>query len=123
MYESPIEKIYGDIISDITTADENGLLYEVRQAMGYHIYKTELARALIYDRNQYEKGYEDGLNSKWIPVSEGLPKKDGEYWVTQKSGRVGIYVFDSNGNSEEYWKRCALAWMPLPESYKTESEE
>lgn len=58
----------------------------------------------------------------WIPVAERLPEKDAFYLVTEKSGRVCTYVFHK-GNSEEYWKRCAVAWMPLPESYKAESEE
>ena len=60
---------------------------------------------------------------KWIPVSEKLPKEDGYYIFTENSGRVCTYEFHKGGNSEEYWKRCAVAWMPLPESYKAESVE
>lgn len=55
---------------------------------------------------------------EWIPCSERLPDKDGEYIVTQKNGSIGRYVFSCEGNSEEYFKRCAIAWMPLPEPYK-----
>lgn len=57
---------------------------------------------------------------KWILVSEKLPESDGCYIVTEKSGRVCTYVFHKEGNSEEYWKRCAVAWSP--ESYKAENE-
>ena len=59
----------------------------------------------------------------WIPVSERLPENNGYYRVTEKSGRVCIYVFHKEGNSEEYWKRCIIAWMPLSEAYKEKSEE
>lgn len=61
-------------------------------------------------------------NPRWIPVTEKLPEKDAFYLVTEKSGRVCTYVFHK-GNSEEYWKRCAVAWMPLPKPYGLESEE
>lgn len=59
MYESPIEKIYGEIQSRIVQQDEDNLMYEVRQAVGYKVDKEELLKALQYDRNQYDKGYQD----------------------------------------------------------------
>ena len=60
---------------------------------------------------------------EWFLVSEGLPKVDGSYRVVQKNGSIGTYVFHKDGNSEEYWKRCAVAWMPLSESFEIESED
>lgn len=59
---------------------------------------------------------------KWIPITEYLPEEDGCYLVTENSGRICTYVFHKEGNSEEYWKRCAVAWMPFPEPYKLKSE-
>lgn len=59
MYESPIEKIYGDIQSQIIKQDEEHLMYTVDQAIGYDIDKEELLKALQYDREQYNKGYGD----------------------------------------------------------------
>lgn len=53
----------------------------------------------------------------WIPVTERLPKKDGDYLVTTHSGQIARYIF-IGGSSEEYWRRCATAWMPLLEPYK-----
>lgn len=55
----------------------------------------------------------------WIPVSEKLPEEHGEYLVTDKYGRVtsGLWI----GNAKR-WKDV-IAWMPLPEPYKAESEE
>lgn len=61
MYVSPIEKIMGDIQSQIIKDEENRLLYHVTQSIGYKVDKDELIKALQYDRQQYEKGYKDGL--------------------------------------------------------------
>ncbi len=60
---------------------------------------------------------------EWFLVSEGLPKVDGSYRVVQKNGSIGTYVFHKDGNSEEYWKRCVVAWMPSSESLEIESED
>ena len=59
---------------------------------------------------------------KWIPVSERLPDKPNVYMVTDHNGRVVRYVYNDNESSREYWKRCAKAWMPLPEPYREEGE-
>lgn len=53
----------------------------------------------------------------WIPVTERLPKKDGDYLVTTHSGQIARYIF-IGGSSEEYWRRCAMAWMPLPKPWE-----
>ena len=54
----------------------------------------------------------------WIPVTERLPEESGLYQVTDRWGNVVRYVFNTNGGSVDYWKRCVKAWMPLPEPYK-----
>lgn len=59
MYESPIEKIYGDIQSQIIKQDEEHMMYAVNQAISYTVDKEELIKALQYDREQYAKGYSD----------------------------------------------------------------
>lgn len=83
---------------------------------------------------------------RWIPVSERLPEKDGEYLVTvkptfknmrnyikhcdfarnlylvdeydfvDKKGAVGFYEYDSEYGYYEMTE--VIAWMPLPEPYK-----
>ena len=60
---------------------------------------------------------------KWIPVSKRLPESNGYYLVTEKDGRICIYVFRKEGNSEEYWKRYVVAWMPLPAPYEPQESE
>ena len=57
MYESPINMI----ISKLCTNLESDCLQAV-QRYGFDVDKEELAKALNYDRNQYEKGYTDGYN-------------------------------------------------------------
>ena len=57
MYESPINII----ISELCTKLESDCLRSV-QRYGFDIDKEELAKALNYDRKQYEKGHTDGYN-------------------------------------------------------------
>ena len=57
MYESPINII----ISELCTKLESDCVKSV-QRYGFDVDKEELAKALNYDRNQYEKGHADGYN-------------------------------------------------------------
>ena len=74
-YESPINITYREGIPEFRTfhekiANEIGEQVEcrvtasVREAMAIDIDKQELIRALKYDRDQYNKGYEDGYRAK-----------------------------------------------------------
>ena len=83
---------------------------------------------------------------RWIPVTEALPKEDGEYLVTYESGYAEDYGFDpigiapfevdcegfgiwqerfhpvSLGSLGSEWVDIQVtAWRPLPEAY-TEKE-
>ena len=57
MYESPINMI----IQKLYTNLESECMKAV-QSYGFDVNKEELAKALKYDREQYEKGYTDGYN-------------------------------------------------------------
>ena len=57
--------------------------------------------------------------SKWIPVSERLPEKNGKYLVTVRNGNVYAGVYDAFSGR---FQCAAIAWMPLPEPYRSESE-
>lgn len=97
--------------------------------------------------------------TRWIPVSERLPEKDGKYLVAVRSfcglpsyidvlnfatdlHKVYAYDFPEQRSLETFWilqTKCGfweydakwgcnevddvIAWMPLPEPYKEESEE
>lgn len=56
MYESPIRLIE----SQLRTEVENEIFRAI-QEVGVDVDKDELIKALQYDRDQYQKGYEDGI--------------------------------------------------------------
>jgi hypothetical protein len=129
MYDSPIDKIIGEMQSQLVKDEEGQLMVQVSQTIGYNIDKDELIKALNYDRQQYEKGYKDGLNaSKWNSVTDRLPDKEDWYLVTEVDGSfitVNMRLWTTEG-----WivpqiiedKLNILAWMPLPEPYKVVNE-
>jgi len=75
-YESPIIRIQNELFAEVVKKEEDQMMCEVRQTIGYQIDKAELIKALNYDRDQYDKGYQDGkLAAKrigqWIINSDG----------------------------------------------------
>ena len=61
MYVGPITEIVSDVASEIIKDQEDSLVMQIKQDILYDIDKEELIKALKYDRQQYEKGYQDGL--------------------------------------------------------------
>ena len=56
----------------------------------------------------------------WIPCGERLPEERGFYLTTTKDKAVYCdYWNEDNFDRTE----MVIAWMPLPEPYKTESED
>ena len=97
-----------DLMSRINTsiADENGWLGGIAESL-----------------DEIEDLPSAQPEQRWILCSERLPEEDGLYLVTTSKGQVQVHVFSHNGNSEEYWMRCNMAWMPLPEPYTERREE
>ena len=63
MYESPIKIIESAMDScykSLVKEKEDAIIFEVKRSLGVDIDKSELLQALQYDRNQYDKGYDDG---------------------------------------------------------------
>lgn len=60
VYKSPIEIISSEIKMEIIKQQENEI-YKAVLNCGIKVDKDELIKALNYDRNQYEKGYQDGV--------------------------------------------------------------
>ena len=58
MYESPLSIIFGEIQTKIIEERENQVI-QALQNCGINVDKEELIKALMYDRQQYKKGYAD----------------------------------------------------------------
>lgn len=65
-----------------------------------------------------------GQEQKWTPVTEELPKKDGLYLVSVKNDHLRRYS-KTCWYSDKNWfaRQDVVAWMPLPEPYRTGREE
>lgn len=59
-YKSPIEIIAEEMQIEKTKQLE-GDIYKAIQRYGINVDKDELIKALNYDRQQYEKGFSDGV--------------------------------------------------------------
>lgn len=63
--------------------------------------------------------------ARWIPVSERLPEEDGLYLISTCMNCIDTCLFYKD-DDEYVWvdyEESVIAWMPLPKSYKAESEE
>lgn len=133
-YESPLQRIIGEAIETRIKQEENAAMSHITETIGYEIDKTELIKALNYDRDQYAKGYAAGLNAdRWISVEEHLPEETGRYLA---------YIINADDNKLRYamtayfysklkkWApddECAsdnvVAWQELPKPYEKAGEE
>lgn len=121
MYDSPIRLAVSKMTSQF-----NDDIYNAVVKTGIDVDKDELVRALNYDRNQYEKGYRDGLEaSKWISVKERLPENRGQYIIYMRGQEPFVSWFDGDifrSPSTVPIKCLATHWMPLPQPPKEEGE-
>lgn len=70
MYDSPVELF--DVVDYAKKVNEeiDNYIYEYIVKLGINVNKEELIKALQYDREQYEKGYKDGLKATdWHPIT------------------------------------------------------
>ena len=58
MYKSPVD-VFEEISTKITEETDNHIVAEIEKAIGVAVDKDELIKALNYDRNQYNQGYND----------------------------------------------------------------
>lgn len=62
MYESPIKTVVSDFETKFIKERERNI-YRAVQKYDIHVDKDELIKALNYDRQQYQKGFDDGYRS------------------------------------------------------------
>lgn len=63
---------------------------------------------------------------RWIPVTEGLPEKDGLYLVTYQNWgalEVDWNIWIAEQKPSWLWEQGVTAWMPLPEAYEPTKED
>ena len=73
-YKSPIE-VYMTQMRIEQEKTIEGEIYKAVHGLDIAVTKEELIKALRYDRDQYDKGYEDGYNAdKWINCADRLPE-------------------------------------------------
>lgn len=135
VYESPIsvymEHILGDVTKKIHEQQENYVM-EAVQNVHIDVDKEELLKALRYDRDQYEKGFEDGKKSVWVDVKERLPEKNGSYlvmisefgltsfpMVADFANNIRIWTLDEGENRPGFHIgdneiKTVVAWMEIP---------
>lgn len=120
-------------------ADVNEAILNAREIGGYADYVDRVWEIA------YERGKEEAL--QWIPCSERLPDKDGDYLITYDESYANDYDYDrlvsiapfevaseafgywyqrlgTNGWVGEDWISIpVVAWMPLPEPYRGDDNE
>ena len=107
MYKSPIEKIYGELQTQMVQEDEKLVMKAIRE-VGVDVDKDELIKALQYDRNQYTKGYEDGKNEILDKIRAEIEKyRDSMRW---------------NSESLVKWEAINYVLEHIIDKYKTGSE-
>lgn len=76
MYKCPIEL---ELITTRIQAETENEIFKAVQKVGVNVDKDELVRALQYDREQYNKGYEDGYNDAIDIFQRDFGEKIEEY--------------------------------------------
>lgn len=69
MYISPIEVIVNQLNQQMEIDFENNCAKACLQ-YGINVNPEELKKALVYDRNQYTKGFQDGYNKAISDITE-----------------------------------------------------
>lgn len=87
MYESPVEIYVEPNQNEIDSFVDNEV-YKTIMKVGVNVNKEELIKALHYDRDQYTKGYRDGVQK----LAERLTEKATSY---MNEGSVSVNDIDN----------------------------
>ena len=125
-YESPIAIFEETVSSQYNKALEEAVWKEVIR-IGVTVDKDELIRALQYDRDQYDRGYNDGLNAnRLISTKDKFPDFNEYVLVSSDAFESGFFVLCRSEYGGWHDEECdnwiadceVKAWQPLPEPYK-----
>lgn len=83
MYESPIQKIVGEMQTRMIQQEEDSMMMQVRQQVGFAVDKEELLKALQYDREQYQKGYSDALETIKEKIKDEIKEEHRVAFMTE----------------------------------------
>lgn len=117
-YENPITRIENQLLEEMVKKEEDQFMCVVRQTIGYSIDKPELIKALNYDRDQYDKGYQDG---KLAEHQQAESEKRKGYWFDVGSLSCRCSECGCKNNKESnYCPECG-AYMKGESNDKTTS--
>lgn len=132
MYKSPIEIIQHRATYDCSKRLDEAVFTAVVRA-DIHVERDELIKALQYDRDQYQKGFEDGksLVSQWISVKDRLPVDPRSVLVHVRHPAVlhfsawscimtDMWLGDKWAENADDEVHEVTHWMQLPEPPKEE---
>lgn len=91
-YIPPVETNYSDTIIKEIVKENEERIYQAIIKQSIKVDKYELIKALQYDRNQYEKGYQDGLDDA---VKHG-------FWKQKKLDTFRKYSVECSCCGSEY---------------------
>ncbi len=110
MYESPIYLTIQNIESQMAQESEKTIIRYLRKC-GVTVDKDELIKAMKYDRDQYTKGYKDGVNNTLDKLRAEIERIGGDDEKT----------FCKNLNAS--YKQGLKDALKVIDKYKIESEE
>ena len=96
-YESPIT-IVERIARSATEEMEDSIVRTISLHYGMTVNKEELKKALLYDRGQYDKGYEDAL----AEVREKVKMAKAEIYQLSPTPTIED-VIDGNPEKDDVW--------------------
>ncbi len=141
MYISPIK--VNTSYEPLTAEKYDDMILEsVLYKVDVEVDKEELLKAIRYDRDQYVKGFDDGVESvkskpvkdRWIPVTEHFPEDDVPVQACYVGYNSGLLksdflvcrhedewcVWDSEPHSYNKCKVIITHWKPLAKPPKGE---